>query len=235
VTLPRLFPMMTTAAGTIPPARVLVIGAGVAGLQAIATARRLGSVVSGYDVRPAVKEQIESLGAKFVSIDVKAEGEGGYARALTEDEIRRQRDQMAQVIRENDVVITTAAVPGKKAPILITKEMARAMTPGSVIVDLAAERGGNCELTRAGETVVDNGVSIIGPVNLASTVPYHASQLYARNIATFLKNMMTKDGKLNINPEDEIVRETLIARNGEVVHPKVRALIDSLVPTGAPA
>jgi NAD(P) transhydrogenase subunit alpha len=235
VNLPRLFPMMTTAAGTIPPARVLVIGAGVAGLQAIATARRLGSVVSGYDVRPAVKEQIESLGAKFVSIDVKAEGEGGYARALTEDEIRRQRDQMAQVIRENDVVITTAAVPGKKAPILITKEMARAMTPGSVIVDLAAERGGNCELTRAGETVVDNGVSIIGPVNLASTVPYHASQLYARNIATFLKNMMTKDGKLNINPEDEIVRETLIARNGEVVHPKVRALIDSLVPTGAPA
>jgi NAD(P) transhydrogenase subunit alpha len=235
VNLPRLFPMMTTAAGTIPPARVLVIGAGVAGLQAIATARRLGSVVSGYDVRPAVKEQIESLGAKFVSIDVKAEGEGGYARALTEDEIRRQRDQMAQVIRENDVVITTAAVPGKKAPILITKEMSRGMAPGSVIVDLAAERGGNCELTRAGETVIDNGVSIIGPVNLASTVPYHASQLYARNIATFLKNMMTKDGKLNINPEDEIVRETLIARNGEVVHPKVRALVESMVPTGAPA
>jgi NAD(P) transhydrogenase subunit alpha len=228
VNLPRLFPMMTTAAGTIPPARVLVIGAGVAGLQAIATARRLGSVVSGYDVRPAVKEQIESLGAKFVSIDVKAEGEGGYARALTEDEIRRQRDQMAQVIRENDVVITTAAVPGKKAPILITKEMARGMGPGSVILDLAAERGGNCELTRAGETVVDNGVSIIGPVNLASTVPYHASQLYSRNIATFLKNMMTKDGQLNINLEDEIVRETLIARNGEVVHPKVRALVESL-------
>jgi NAD(P) transhydrogenase subunit alpha len=227
--------MMTTAAGTIPPARVLVIGAGVAGLQAIATARRLGSVVSGYDVRPAVKEQIESLGAKFVSIDVKAEGEGGYARALTEDEIRRQREAMAQVIRENDVVITTAAVPGKKAPILITKEMSRGMASGSVIVDLAAERGGNCELTRAGETVVDDGVSIIGPVNLASTVPYHASQLYARNIATFLKNIMTKDGQLNINPEDEIVRETMIARNGEVVHPKVRALIDSLVPTGVPA
>jgi NAD(P) transhydrogenase subunit alpha len=235
VNLPRLFPMMTTAAGTIPPARVLVIGAGVAGLQAIATARRLGSVVSGYDVRPAVKEQIESLGAKFVSIDVKAEGEGGYARALTDDEIRRQREAMAQVIRENDVVITTAAVPGKKAPILITKEMSRGMASGSVIVDLAAERGGNCELTRAGETVVDDGVSIIGPVNLASTVPYHASQLYARNIATFLKNIMTKDGQLNINPEDEIVRETMIARNGEVVHPKVRALIDSLVPTGVPA
>ncbi len=227
-TLPRLFPMMTTAAGTIPPARVLVIGAGVAGLQAIATARRLGAVVSGYDVRSAVKEQIESLGAKFVSIDVKAEGEGGYARALTDDEIRRQREQMAAVLKENDVVITTAAVPGRKAPILITADMARGMTPGSVIVDIAAERGGNCELTRPGETVVDNGVNIIGPVNLPSTVPFHASQLYARNLATFLKNMMTKDGQLNINMEDEIVRETLVARNGEVVNPKVRALVDSL-------
>lgn len=227
-TLPRLFPMMTTAAGTIPPARVLVIGAGVAGLQAIATARRLGAVVSGYDVRSAVKEQIESLGAKFVSIDVKAEGEGGYARALTDDEIRRQREQMAAVLKENDVVITTAAVPGRKAPILIMADMARGMTPGSVIVDIAAERGGNCELTRPGETVVDNGVNIIGPVNLPSTVPFHASQLYARNLATFLKNMMTKDGQLNINMEDEIVRETLVARNGEVVNPKVRALVDSL-------
>ena len=227
-TLPRLFPMMTTAAGTIPPARVLVIGAGVAGLQAIATARRLGAVVSGYDVRSAVKEQIESLGAKFVSIDVKAEGEGGYARALTDDEIRRQREQMAAVLKENDVVITTAAVPGRKAPILITADMARGMTPGSVIVDIAAERGGNCELTRPGETVVDNGVNIIGPVNLPSTVPFHASQMYARNLATFLKNMMTKDGQLNINMEDEIVRETLVARNGEVVNPKVRALVDSL-------
>jgi len=226
--LPRLFPMMTTAAGTIPPARVLVIGAGVAGLQAIATARRLGSVVSGYDVRAAVKEQIESLGAKFVSIDIKAEGEGGYARALTEDEIRRQREQMAAVIKENDVVITTAAVPGRKAPVLITKEMARGMVPGSVIMDIAAERGGNCELTRPGETVVDNGVHIIGPLNLASTVPFHASQLYARNIATFLKNMMTKDGQLAINLDDEIVRETLVARNGEVVHPKVRELVDSV-------
>ncbi len=227
-TLPRLFPMMTTAAGTIPPARVLVIGAGVAGLQGIATARRLGAVVSGYDVRSAVKEQIESLGAKFVSIDVKAEGEGGYARALTEDEIHRQREQMAAVLRENDVVITTAAVPGRKAPILITAPMARGMTPGSVIVDIAAERGGNCELTRPGETVVDNGVNIMGPVNLASTVPFHASQLYARNLATFLKNMTAKDGQLNINMDDEIVRETLVARNGEVVHPKVRVLVDSL-------
>jgi H+-translocating NAD(P) transhydrogenase subunit alpha len=226
--LPRLFPMMTTAAGTIPPARVLVIGAGVAGLQAIATARRLGSVVSGYDVRAAVKEQIESLGAKFVSIDIKAEGEGGYARALTEDEIRRQREQMAAVIKENDVVITTAAVPGRKAPVLITKEMARGMVPGSVIMDIAAERGGNCELTRPGETVIDNGVTIMGPLNIASTVPFHASQLYARNIATFLKNMMTKDGQLAINLDDEIIRETLVARNGEVVHPKVRELVDSV-------
>ncbi len=232
-TLPRMFPMMTTAAGTIPPARVLILGAGVAGLQAIATARRLGSVVSGYDVRSAVKEQIESLGAKFVSIDVKAEGEGGYARALTEDEIRRQRQQMAGVLRENDVVITTAAVPGRKAPILITSEMLRGMAPGSVIVDIAAERGGNCELTRPGETVVENGVTIVGPLNLASTVPYHASQLYARNISTFLKNMTAKDGQLKIDLDDEIVRDTLVARNGEVVHPKVKALLESLA--GVPA
>ena len=224
-TLPRMFPMMTTAAGTIPPARVLVIGAGVAGLQAIATARRLGAVVSGYDVRPAVKQEIESLGAKFVSIDVTAEGQGGYARALTAEELARQRQQLGNVLKENDVVITTAAVPGKKAPIIITAEMARGMGPGSVIVDIAAERGGNCELTRAGETVVENGVTILGPVNLPATIPYHASQMYARNIATFLKNMMTKEGQLNINLEDEIVRETLIARDGEVVHPKVRALV----------
>ena len=230
--LPRMFPMMTTAAGTIPPARVLVLGAGVAGLQAIATARRLGSVVSGYDVRAAVREQIESLGAKFVVIDLgqaKAEGEGGYARQLDEDAIRRQREQMAAVIKENDVVITTAAVPGKKSPILITREMARGMAPGSVIVDIAAERGGNCELTRAGETVVDNGVSIIGPVNLPSTDPYHASQMYARNIAAFLRNMVSKDGQFNINTGDEIVRETLVARGGELVHPKVKALAEELV------
>ena len=167
-TLPRLFPMMTTAAGTITPARVFVIGAGVAGLQAIATARRLGAVVSAYDVREAVKEQIESLGAKFVAITLgaKAEGQGGYAAALDEETIRKQREQMAAVFKDQDVVITTAAVPGKKAPLLITKEMVYAMAPGSVIVDLAAERGGNCELTRPGETVVEHGVQILGPVNL---------------------------------------------------------------------
>jgi NAD(P) transhydrogenase subunit alpha len=225
--LPKMFPMMTTAAGTMPPARVLVIGAGVAGLQAIATARRLGAVVSGYDVRSAVKEQIESLGAKFVNITVeeKAEGEGGYARALSEDAIRRQREQMALVLREQDVVITTAAVPGKKAPLLVTRDMVLAMQPGSVILDLAAERGGNCELTKAGETVVERGVSIIGPVNVPATVPRHASEMYARNIATFLKNMITKDGQLNVDTNDEITRETLIARDGEVVNPRVAALL----------
>jgi NAD(P) transhydrogenase subunit alpha len=225
--LPKLFPMMTTAAGTMAPARVLVIGAGVAGLQAIATARRLGAVVSGYDVRSAVKEQIESLGAKFVSIDVgvKGEGEGGYARALDEEAIRRQREQMALVMREQDVVITTAAVPGMKAPLLVTREMVHAMTPGSVILDLAAERGGNCEVTVAGATIVERGVTVIGPVNVPATVPRHASEMYARNVATFLKNMITKDGQLSIDLKDEIVRDSLVARGGEVVHPKVQALL----------
>ena len=224
--LPRLFPMMTTAAGTAPPARVLVMGAGVAGLQAIATSRRLGAVVSGYDVRAAVKEQIESLGAKFVNIElgVKGEGEGGYARALDEDAIRRQREQMAIVLKDQDVVITTAAVPGKKAPLLVTREMVHAMAPGSVIVDLAAERGGNCELTKAGETVIEQGVTILGPVNLPASVPHYASQMYARNIVTFLKNMV-KNGQLNIDVNDEIVRETLLARDGDVVNPRVQALL----------
>jgi len=226
-TLPRLFPMMTTAAGTMPPARVLVLGAGVAGLQAIATARRLGAVVSGYDVRSAVKEQIESLGAKFVTIDIgaKGEGEGGYARALDEETIRRQREQMALVMKEQDVVITTAAVPGKKAPLLITREMVHAMSPGSVIVDLAAERGGNCEVTRPGENVMERGVTVMGPTNVPATVPRYASEMYARNIATFLKNMIAKDGQLNIDLNDEITRETLIARDGEVVNPRVQALL----------
>jgi len=226
-TLPRLFPMMTTAAGTIPPARVLVIGAGVAGLQAIATARRLGAVVSGFDVRAAVREQIESLGAKFVDINMggaKAEGEGGYAKALDEDALRMQREQMAKFMAEQDVVITTAAVPGKKAPVLISADMVRAMAPGSVIVDLAAERGGNCELTRCGETVVEHGVNILGPANLPSTVPFHASQMYARNIVTLLKHLV-KDGALNLDMTDEITRESTITNKGEVVHPKIQALL----------
>jgi H+-translocating NAD(P) transhydrogenase subunit alpha len=229
--LPRLFPMMTTAAGTVPPARVLVIGAGVAGLQAIATARRLGAVVSGYDVRAAVKEQIESLGAKFISITMGAsgEGQGGYARALTEEEIRSQREQMAAVLKEQDVVITTAAVPGRKAPILVTREMVHVMNRGSVIVDLAAERGGNCEVTQAGETITEHGVTVIGPVNLPATVPNHSSQMYGRNIVTFLKNMMTKEGALNIDLNDEITRDTLVVRDGEIVNARVQELLGATV------
>ena len=222
--LPRMFPMLMTAAGTITPARVLVIGAGVAGLQAIATSRRLGAVVSGYDIRAAVKEQIESLGARFIVLDVgetAAEDKGGYAKAMGEDFYRRQREAMGGVLAEQNVVITTAAVPGKKAPVLVTAEMVARMAPGSVIVDIAAERGGNCELTRPGEVVEQNGVSIHGPVNLASTVPYHASQMYAKNIATFLKYLV-KDGQLQLDREDEIVRETLVTHEGAVVHPRVK-------------
>ena len=226
--LQRMFPMLMTAAGTLAPARVLVIGAGVAGLQAIATARRLGAVVSGYDIRSAVKEQIESLGARFVVLDVEAGGaedKGGYAKAMGEDFYRRQREALGAVLAENQVVIATAAVPGKKAPILITREMAARMAPGSVIVDIAAERGGNCESTRPGEVVEEGGVRIFGPVNLASTIPYHASQMYAKNISTFLKYLIGNDGALALNREDEIVRETLVTDAGEVVHPRVRELV----------
>jgi NAD(P) transhydrogenase subunit alpha len=222
--LPRMFPMLMTAAGAVAPAHVLVIGAGVAGLQAIATARRLGAVVSGYDIRAAVKEQVESLGARFVVLEMEgpaAEDKGGYAKAMGEDFYRRQRELMAAVLAMQNVVISTAAVPGKKAPILITREMVEAMAPGSLIVDIAAERGGNCELTRPGETVEHGGVRILGPVNLPSTIPYHASQMYARNIATFLKYLV-KDGKIALDREDEIVRETLVTHQGEVVHPRVR-------------
>jgi NAD(P) transhydrogenase subunit alpha len=222
--LPRMFPMLMTAAGTVAPARVLVLGAGVAGLQAIATARRLGAVVSGYDIRAAVREQIESIGARFVVLDVgeaSAEDKGGYAKAMSEDFYRRQREAMANVVAEQNVVITTAAVPGKRAPILLTREMVQRMPPGSVIIDIAAERGGNCELTRPGEVVEERGVQIYGPVNLPSTIPYHASQMYARNIATFLKYLI-KDGSFTLNQEDEIVRETLVTHAGEVVHARVR-------------
>ena len=227
-TLPRMFPMLMTAAGTVAPARVLVIGAGVAGLQAIATARRLGAVVSGYDIRAAVKEQVESLGARFVVLDVEAgaaEDKGGYAKAMGEDFYRRQREAMGGVLAEQNVVVTTAAVPGKKAPVLITREMVERMPPGSVVVDIAAERGGNCELTRPGETVVHQGVQILGPLNLASTIPYHASQMYAKNVATFLKYLIGKDGQLKLDRQDEIVRETLVTQGGEVVHAKVRELM----------
>jgi NAD(P) transhydrogenase subunit alpha len=220
--LPKLFPMMMTAAGTIAAARVLVLGAGVAGLQAIATARRLGAVVSAYDVRAAVKEQIESLGAKFVVLDMgeSAEGTGGYAKAMDDAFYRKQRELLGNVLKDQNVVITTAAVPGRKAPVLVTKEMAERMSPGSVIVDIAAERGGNCELTRAGETVVHNGVTILGPVNMASLAPQDASQMYATNLIAFLK-LMVKDGAVAINRDDDIIRETLVAIDGKVVHPRV--------------
>jgi H+-translocating NAD(P) transhydrogenase subunit alpha len=222
--LPKIFPMLTTAAGTITPARVLIIGVGVAGLQAIATARRLGAVVSAYDVRPAVKEQVQSLGGRFVELPIEAkdaQDERGYARAQGEDFYRRQRELLGKVVAESDVVITTAVIPGKAAPILVTKEMVAGMAPGSVIVDLAAERGGNCELTQPGEKIDVNGVKIIGSFNLASTVPYHASQMYARNLTAFLLHLV-KDGKLQLNTADEIIRDTLLTQSGEVVNARLR-------------
>lgn len=220
--LPKMFPLMMTAAGTVQPARVFVIGAGVAGLQAIATARRLGAVVEAYDIRPAAKGEAESLGAKFVSLGLESEEAQeatGYAKAFDEAFYRRQQQLLASVIARNDVVITTAAVPGKRAPLLINAQMVRAMRPGAVIVDLAAEWGGNCELTRAGETVVEHGITIIGAVNLASTVPFHASQLYSRNLANFL-TLLFKEGQLNL--EDEITCSTLVTYQGAVVHPRVQ-------------
>ena len=223
-TLPRLFPMLTTAAGTITPARVLVIGAGVAGLQAIATARRLGAVTSAYDLRPAAKEQVQSLGGRFVELPVEAkdaEDARGYARAQDETFYQRQRELLGRVVAETDVVITAAVIPGKKSPILVTKEMVASMAPGSVIVDLASERGGNCELTRGGERVVEHGVTIIGSFNLASTVPYHASQMYARNLSAFLLHLV-KDGQVQLNMSDEIFRDTLVTQGGDVVNARVR-------------
>ena len=221
-TLPKMFPMLTTAAGTITPAKVLIIGAGVAGLQAIASARRMGAVVSAYDVRPAVKEQVQSLGARFEKMPLEtAEGQGGYAKAMDEEFYRRQRELMKRVVSENDIVITTAAVPGQKAPTLLNADAVSAMAPGSVIVDLAAERGGNCELTRPGETVVSKGVSILGPLNLPSDVPFHASQMFAKNVTTFLLYLV-KDQRIQLDMDDEITRETLVARGGEVVNPRVQ-------------
>lgn len=225
-TLPRLFPMMTTAAGTITPARVFIIGCGVAGLQAIATARRLGAVVSAYDLRPAVKEQVQSLGGRFVELPIEAkdaQDARGYATAQGEDFYRKQRELLGKVVAESDVVITAAVIPGKKSPILVTKEMVGGMGPGSVLVDLAAERGGNCELTRPEEQIVENGVTIIGSINLASTVPYHSSQMYAKNVATFLLYMV-KEGKLQINPQDEIMRDTLLTQGGEIVNARLREI-----------
>ena len=218
--LDRFFPMLTTAAGTIKPATVLVLGAGVAGLQAIATARRLGAVVTGYDVRAAVREQVESLGARFLELDVEAdaEGEGGYAKELAEEQQRRQRQAMAEAIGRFDAVIATALVPGRRAPILVTEAAVEKMKPGSVVVDLAASAGGNCELTEPGQTVERHGVKIVGVLDLAAEMPDHASQLYARNVQSLLELMVTKEGKLELNWEDEIIAGACITRDGEIVH-----------------
>ncbi len=218
---PRMFPLMK-------PARVLVIGAGVAGLQAIATAKRLGAVVYGYDIRPTVREQVESLGGKFVELDLEAgqsETQGGYAKQMDEDFYRRQREAMKKVIADCDVVITTAAIPGRKAPILVTTEMVEAMAPGSVVVDLAAERGGNCEVTRPGETIDHNGVAVLGPCNMPSDVPVHASEMFSKNVVTFLQ-LMIKDGQLNIDTEDEIIRDTLLTRGKVIVNGRIRELLN---------
>ena len=223
-TLPRMFPMLTTAAGTVAPARVLIIGAGVAGLQAIATARRLGAVASAYDMRPAAKEQVQSLGGRFVELPIEAkdaQDARGYGTVQDESFYAKQRELLGNTVADSDVVITAAVIPGKKSPVLVTKEMVQCMASGSVIIDLAAERGGNCELTKPDETAVVHGVTIIGEFNLAATVPYHASQMYSRNISAFLLHLV-KEGKLNLNLQDEIIRETLVTHEGEVVNARVR-------------
>ena len=227
--LPRMFPMMMTAAGTVTPARVFVVGAGVAGLQAIASARRLGAKVEAYDVRPAVKEQVESLGASFVDLPLDTAGSedaGGYAKAQDEAFYARQREMMGRVVAGSDVVITTALIPGRPAPVLVTDEMVAGMTPGSVVVDLAAERGGNVEPSRPDEVVAAHGVTVLGPTNLPSTVPYHASQMYARNVSALLLHLV-RDGAVALDPDDEITAGTLVSRDGEVVHPRVRELLET--------
>ena len=227
--LPRMFPMMMTAAGTVTPARVFVVGAGVAGLQAIASARRLGAKVEAYDVRPAVKEQVESLGASFVDLPLDTAGSedaGGYAKAQDEAFYARQREMMGRVVAASDVVITTALIPGRPAPVLVTDEMVAGMTPGSVVVDLAAERGGNVEPSRPDEMVTAHGVTVLGPTNLPSTVPYHASQMYARNVSALLLHLV-RDGAVALDLDDEITAGTLVSRDGEVVHPRVRELLES--------
>ena len=227
-TMPRMIPMLTTAAGSYPPAKTFILGVGVAGLQAISTARRLGAVVKAYDVRPAVKEQVESVGAKFVELALdtsNAEDKGGYAKALGEDFYKKQRELLGKEMAESDIVITTAAIPGKRSPILITRAAVEGMTPGSVIIDLAAERGGNCELTKANEEVIHKGVIILGPTNLPSTAPGHASQMYAKNITTFLVHLCP-GGKLRGDlADDEIARETLVTKDGQVVHARVKDIL----------
>ena len=236
-TLPRMFPMLTTAAGTIAPARVLIVGAGVAGLQAIATARRLGAVASAYDMRPASKEQVQSLGGRFVELPIEAkdaQDARGYGKAQDESFYAKQRELLGNVIAESDVVITAAVIPGKKSPVLVTKDMVARMAPGSVIVDLAAERGGNCELTVPDGIIVDHGVTIIGEYNLAGTVPYHASQMFARNVSAFLLHLV-KDSKMQLNLQDEITRETLVTHDGEVTNARVREFFGMPALQTAPA
>ncbi|MFO0902600.1 MAG: NAD(P) transhydrogenase subunit alpha [Pirellulales bacterium] len=225
--LPKMFPMMMTAAGTLSAARVLIVGVGVAGLQAIASARKLGGIVSAYDVRPACREQVESLGAKFVELPLEAsasEDKGGYAKAMDEAFYQRQRELLGDVVAQSDVVITTAAIPGKKSPLLVTANAVTRMQPGSVVVDLAAERGGNCELTRADQRTVAHGVTLLGPTNLPAEVPYHASQMFSNNVAKFLGNLFLKGGWV-VNEADEIVRETMATQGGEVVLPRLRDLL----------
>ena len=225
---PRIFPMLMTAAGTLQPARVLIMGVGVAGLQACATAKRLGAVVEAYDVRPAAREQIISVGAKPVELDLdtgESEGAGGYAKAQGEDFLKRQRELMTAVVAEQDIIITTAAIPGAKSPILVTEDMVKAMKPGSVIVDLAAERGGNCDLTEQGKTVVAHGVTILGPENVPSELAYHASQMYGKNMQTLLELILDEEGNLNLDFNDEIVAGTVVAHQGEIPHPHMRKLL----------
>ena len=235
-TLPRFFPMLTTAAGTITPARVFVIGAGVAGLQAISTARRLGAVAMAYDLRPSAKEQVQSLGGRFIELPIEAkdaQDARGYGTQQDESFYQRQRELLGRVVAESDVVITAAVIPGKTPPTLVTADMVKGMAPGSVILDLAAERGGNCELTRAGETVTAHGVTIIGRINVSSGVPYHASQMYARNITAFLLHLV-KDGKLRTDLDDEIIRETLLTQGGQMVNQRVREFFSQPSPVSAP-
>ena len=225
---PRIFPLLMTAAGTLQPARVLIMGVGVAGLQACATAKRLGAVVEAYDVRPAAREQIISVGAKPIELDLdtgESEGAGGYAKEQGEDFLRRQRELMTEVVSEQDLIITTAAIPGAKSPILVTSDMVAAMKPGSVIVDLAAERGGNCELTQQGKTIVVDGVTIVGPENVPSDLAFHASQMYGKNVQTLLELIIDESGDLSIDFDDEIITGTLVAHAGDVPHPHMRKLL----------
>ncbi|MCU0708235.1 MAG: Re/Si-specific NAD(P)(+) transhydrogenase subunit alpha [Pirellula sp.] len=221
--LHKIFPMMMTAAGTLSAAKVFVLGAGVAGLQAIATAKKLGAIVYGYDLRPACREQVESLGGKFVVLELDSGGsedKGGYAKAMDEAFYQRQREELAKTVAQCDVVITTAAIPGKRSPLLVTAHAVRAMQPGSVVVDLAAQRGGNCELTRADERIVDSGVTILGPTNIVSDAAYHASLMFSNNVTKFLQNLIV-DGKPSIRMDDEIIRDTLVTHHGNVVHPRL--------------